>query len=37
VMAIHVLQGTNVVRKLSLTKLRKLPVDAASYHILVLK
>ncbi len=37
VSAIHVLQGTNVVRKLSLTKLRKLPVDAESYHILVLK
>jgi hypothetical protein len=37
VSAIHVLRGDKVVRKLSLTKLRKLPVDAEGYHILVLR
>jgi hypothetical protein len=37
VSAIHVLRGDKVVRKLSLTKLRKLPVDAKGYHILVLR
>ena len=35
--AIHVLRDGKIVRKLSLTKLGKLPVDAEGYHILVLK
>lgn len=37
VSAIHVLRGDKVVRKLSLTKLRKLSADAEGYHILVLR
>jgi len=35
--AIHVLREDRVVRKLSLSKLGKLPVDEDGYHILVLK
>jgi hypothetical protein len=35
--AIHVLRGEKIVRKLSLQKLGKLPVDAEGYHILVLR
>lgn len=37
VLAIHVLRGDKVVRKLSLTTLRKLSADAEGYHILVLE
>lgn len=35
--AIHILRGDKVARKLSLTRLRKLPVDAEGYHVLILK
>jgi hypothetical protein len=35
--AIHVLRDGKIVRKLSLAKLGKLPVDAEGYHILVLR
>jgi hypothetical protein len=34
---IHVRKGGKTVRKLSLAKLSELPVDAAGYHVLVLK
>ena len=37
VRAIHVLRDGKVVRKLSLTQLGRLPVDAEGYHILVLR
>lgn len=35
--AIHVLRDGKVVRKLSLKKLGKLPMDAEGYHIIVLR
>jgi hypothetical protein len=35
--AIHVMRDGKIVRKLSLTKLGKLPADAEGYRILVLK